>query len=82
MASLRLTGIPAPRLAARWRIRRSPPEQGSSPTLRAEIAASQSMAAIAVPPVLVPWLMKRPVKSLRARNDPWLMRSSAPASAG
>jgi hypothetical protein len=48
------------------------------------IAAGQSIWAIVVAPsvMLVPTWMKRPVKSLRARNDPWLMSSSALASAG
>ena len=59
-------------------------EQGRLPVSRAVIAADQSMLAIVVMPsvMLVPISMKRPVKSLRARNDPWLMRSSALASAG
>jgi hypothetical protein len=49
------------------RSRCSPPEHGSSPTRRAVIAPSQSMAAIAVP-LLVPCSMKRPVKSSAAEE--------------
>jgi hypothetical protein len=77
-------GVPAARLAASWRIRRSPPEVGSSPACRAVMAASQSMEAIGVVPslMLVPCWMNRLVKSPRCRNVPWLMSSATPASAG
>jgi hypothetical protein len=70
-----------PRLAASWRMRRSPPEQGSSPACRAAVAAAQSMAAIEVVP-LVPWLMNRLVKSSRCRKVPLPISSSVPASSG
>jgi hypothetical protein len=42
------------------------------------------MAAIVVVPsvMLVPWLMKRPVKSSRSRNVPFAMSRPTPASAG
>ncbi|HYZ56918.1 MAG TPA: hypothetical protein VE733_25940 [Streptosporangiaceae bacterium] len=83
-ASLRLTGMPSARLAASRRIRCSPLEQGSSPASSAAMAAGQSMAAIVVVPsvMLVPWLMKRPVKSSRSRNVPFAMSRPTPASAG
>lgn len=82
--SRRLTGVPAARLADRSKMRRSPPEQGSSPERRAVMAASQPMSAIgAVPSVmLVPVVMKRLVKSSRCRNVPLAMSSSVPASSG
>jgi hypothetical protein len=38
-------GTSATRLANNWRMRRSPPEQGSSPACRAAAAAFQSMVA-------------------------------------
>ena len=79
--SRRLTGVPAARLAASWRMRRSPQEQGRPPLLRAVTAASQSMVAIGVPP-LMPQVMNRGVKSSRCRNVPLLMSSSVPASRG
>jgi len=72
MVSRRLTGVPAARLADRSRTRRSPPEHGRPQPFRAVMAASQSMAAIGVPP-LVPVSMKRAVKSSRWRNVPLLM---------
>jgi len=53
--------MPAAKLADRWRMRRSQPEQGSSPALMAVMAASQSMVAIWVP-LLVPWWIKLLVK--------------------
>src|ERR1039457_1887846 len=62
VASRRSTGTPSARLADSFRRRRSPPEEGSSPLLRAVTAASQSMAAMATP-LLVACSMKRPVKS-------------------
>jgi hypothetical protein len=65
-------------------MRRSPPEQGRSPLLRAVMAAFQSMAAIGVVPsvMLVPCSMNRLVKSRRCRNVPLLMSRSAAASSG
>jgi len=82
--SRRLTGMPTAKLADSWRMRRSPPEQGSSSALRAVMAASQSMAAIGVVPsvMLVPSSMSRVLKSSRRRNVPLLMSSSVPASSG
>jgi hypothetical protein len=74
-------GGPAARLADSWRMRRSPPEQGSPPLSRAVMAASQSMAAIEVPS-LVPQVMNLLVKSSRRRNVPLLMSSAVPASSG
>ena len=68
-------------LAASWRMRPSPPEQGRPPLARTAVAASQSMAAMRLPP-LVPWSMNRLVKSSRWRNVPLAMRSSVPASSG
>jgi len=56
-------------------------EQGSSPAASAVVAASQSTAAMWVS-LLVPWRMKRLVKSLRRRNVPFAMRSPTPASSG
>ncbi len=47
-----------------------PAEQGRPPLARAVTAASQSIAAIAVP-LLVPWPMNRLVKSPRFRNVPF-----------
>ena len=43
-SSLRSAGMPAARLADSPRMRRSPPEQGSSPPLSAVMTASQSTA--------------------------------------
>ena len=76
--------MPPARLADSSRTRRSPPEQGRSPTFRAAMASYQSMTAIRVVPslMLVPVSMKRAVKSARWRNVPLLMRSSVPASSG
>jgi hypothetical protein len=56
-------GVPAARLAAGWRMLRSPPEQGRSPLVRAVVVAPQSMVAIGVLQ-LVPWLMNLPKSSL------------------
>ena len=83
-ASRRSTGMPPARPADSWRMRRSPPEQGSSPSCRAVIAAYQSIAAIGVVPslMLVPVSMKRLVKSSRCRNVPLLISSPTPASKG
>ena len=57
VASRRSTAIPLARLAARRRIRLSPPEQGSSPVSSALIAAAQSISAMPVMPsvMLMPW---------------------------
>ena len=76
--------MPAARLADRSRMRRSPPEQDSSPACSAVMAAFQSMAAIGVVPslMLVPCSMNRLVKSWRCRNVPLLMNSSVAASSG
>lgn len=73
--SLRSTGMLPARLAASWRMRRSPPEQGSPPACRAVTAASQSMVAIRVAPslMLVPNSMNRVVKSVRCRKVPLAM---------
>ena len=62
-------------------MRRSPPEQGRSPLFRAVMAASQSMAAFGVPP-LVSQVMNLLVKSPRCRNVPLPTSSSVPASSG
>jgi hypothetical protein len=62
-------GVPAARLADSWRMRRSPQEQGRPPLARAVMAASQSMAAIGVLP-LVPQVMNLLVKSSRCRKVP------------
>jgi hypothetical protein len=56
--------MPPARLADRRRTRRFP-EQGSSPAASAVVAACQSTAAVRVP-LLVPWRMKRLVKSTAA----------------
>jgi hypothetical protein len=40
-------------------MRRSPPEQGSSPACSAVMAASQSMAAIGVPLLVPCWMNRR-----------------------
>jgi hypothetical protein len=82
--SRRLTGVPAARLAASWRMRRSPPEQGRPPLLRAVTAASQSMTAIGVVPslMLVAKVMNLLVKSLRCRNVPLPVSRATPASRG
>ena len=71
--------MPAARLADSWRMRRSPPEQGSLPLVRAVMAAFQSTAAMGVPP-LVPWLMNLLVKSSRRRNVPLPTSRATPAS--
>jgi hypothetical protein len=63
-------GMPPARLAASWRMRRSPPEQGRPPPTRAAAAASQSMAAVGAAPsvMLVPYSMNLLVKSSRCRK--------------
>ena len=73
-ASPRLTGAWSARLAASRSILFSPDELGSSPTSRAVMAASQSMAAASVP-----WWMKR-AKSSRVSQVPWAMISPVAAS--
>ena len=75
IASRRSTGSPAARLAARRRILRSPPEQGSIPASRAAVAAVQSIAACVTR--LLRWacspvVMCR-VKSSRCRKVSWPM---------
>jgi len=76
--------MPPARLADSRRTRRSPPEQGRSPTFRAAMASYQSMTAIREVPslLLVPVSMKRAAKSSRWRNVPLLMSSWVPASRG
>lgn len=76
--SRKLTGVPAARLADSWRMRRSPLVQRRPPLAKAAVAASQSMAATGVPP-LVPYSMNRLVKSSRWRNVLLAMRSATPA---
>src|SRR5580658_6007427 len=84
MVSRRLTGMPAARLADSSRTRRSPPEQGSSPARWAVMAASQSMAAMGMSP-LVPQVMNCAVKSSRFLNggNPVIQpRRGRPAAVG
>jgi hypothetical protein len=74
-------GIPAAMLAARRKMRRSPPLQGSSPTSRAVMAASQSMLAISSPLSPLPaMVMNRLVKSSRSSQQPEPMMRLVPAS--
>ena len=70
--------MPPARLADSRRTRRSPPEQGRLPLARAMMAASQSMAAIGVPP-LMPWWMNLLVKSSGCRNVSLPMSRATPA---
>jgi hypothetical protein len=48
--------MPSARLADSWRMRRSPPEHGRFPLARAVMAASQSMATIAMPSLVPCWM--------------------------
>jgi hypothetical protein len=55
---------------------------GRPPLFRAVMAASQSMAAIAMPSSLVPCWMNLLVKSSRCWKVPLLVRRATPASRG
>ena len=79
--SPRPAGVSAARLAASRRMRRSPPEQGSSPACSAVMAPSQSTAAMGVLQVVPCW-MNRLVKSSRCRKVSLLISRATPASTG
>src|ERR1035441_5474933 len=82
MASRRLTGWPAARLAAIRTMRCSPPDAGRRPPSRAAMTASQSIHAIGVPSLMQAAVSMWRVKPSRCRKAPWLTISPVPASSG
>src|SRR5450755_216744 len=82
MASRRLTGWPAARLAAIRTMRCSPPDAGRRPPSRAAMTASQSIHAIGVPSLMQAAVSMWRVKPSSCRKAPWLTISPVPASSG
>ncbi len=82
MASRRLAGWPAAKLAAMRTMRCSPPDAGGRPPSSAVMMASQSIHAIGVPSMMQAAVSTWRMKSLRCRNAPWLVISPAAASSG